>query len=115
MIAVDLPLLSGTYVDSDLPILDLLAKRMTAECVRMTMVGGRILYRDGIFADPKLARADSEAAVQARRAKATTDPAGRSLSARLRPHLESHYRSWVPTSPTRHAADARANVPVSRL
>lgn len=115
MIAVDLPLLFGTYVDSDLPILDLLAKRMTAECVRMTMVGGRILYRDGIFADPKLARADSEAAVQARRAKATTDPAGRSLSARLRPHLESHYRSWVPTSPTRHAADARAHVPVSGL
>lgn len=115
MVAVDLALLAGTYVDPDLPTLDLLAKRMTAECVRMTMVGGRILYRDGVFAEPKLARADSEAAEQARRAKANSDPAGHRLSERLRPHLEAHYRSWVPPSPTWHATEARAHVPVSGL
>jgi 5-methylthioadenosine/S-adenosylhomocysteine deaminase len=115
MIAVDLALLSGTYVDPDLPTLDLLAKRMTAECVRMTMVGGHILYRDGVFAEPKLARAECEAAESARRAKANSDPAGHLISKRLRPHLEAHYRNWVPPSPTRHAADARAHMPVSGL
>jgi 5-methylthioadenosine/S-adenosylhomocysteine deaminase len=104
LVAVDLAKLRGIYADPEPSDVELLAKRMTADAVRLTMVEGRILYRDGAFAVPELDVAERLAAASALRSKETGKDSAAATAARLRPYLDAHYRRWVPPSP-------RANFP----
>ena len=66
LVALDLERLRGAYADPGLPLESLLTARASAASVRMTMVDGRVLYRDGEF--PHL-DADAVAAAAARAAE----------------------------------------------
>jgi 5-methylthioadenosine/S-adenosylhomocysteine deaminase len=99
LVAVDLVALRGAHADPGPGDVELLAKRMTAEAVRLTMVEGRILYRDGAHLVPALADAEALAAHSARESKRTCDAGAVAMAGRLRPYLEAHYRRWVPPSP----------------
>lgn len=115
LVAVDLAALRGVYADPDLSDVELLAKRMTAEAVRLTMVEGRILYRDGVFAVPQLERAEALATASARESKRMRNADAAAMADRLRPYLDAHYRRWVPPSPRLGAPLPRARrVPALR-
>jgi hypothetical protein len=60
-----------------MPLPDLLMARASGRDVRMTMVGGQVLYRDGVFPDCDLSDAEAEAVEAARDARrhAARDPA----------------------------------------
>jgi hypothetical protein len=60
-----------------MPLLDLLMARASGRHVRMTMVAGRVLYRDGAFPHLDLADAEAAAVESAQRARRhpTRDPA----------------------------------------
>jgi cytosine/adenosine deaminase-related metal-dependent hydrolase len=65
LVALDLGSLRGAWADPSLPLAELLVARASAAAVRMTMVDGRVLYRDGAFPglDPgAVAAAAAEAA-----------------------------------------------------
>ncbi len=109
LVAVDLAALRGIYADPDPSDVELLAKRMTAEAVRLTMVEGRILYRDGAFAVPELDRAEALAAASARESKVARNADAAAMADRLRPYLDAHYRRWVPQSPRLGAPLPRAH------
>jgi cytosine/adenosine deaminase-related metal-dependent hydrolase len=65
------------WCDPDTPVLDALMARATGREVRMTMVGGRIAYRDGAFPglDLTVAEAEAVAAAAAARRHPSRDPA----------------------------------------
>jgi 5-methylthioadenosine/S-adenosylhomocysteine deaminase len=77
IVALDPRPAAAPWCDLEVALPDLLMARATGRDVRMTMVGGRILYRDGAF--PHLARedceADAAAAALAARRHPTRDPA----------------------------------------
>jgi len=102
-------MLRGIYADPDSGEVELLAKRMTAEAVRLTMVEGRILYHDGAFLVPELERAEALAAASAQESKRTRNADAAAMADRLRPHLDAHYRRWVPPSPRLGAPLPRAH------
>ncbi len=72
VIALDPAPAAGTWRDPDLPLAQILFARATGREVRMTMVGGRVVYRDGAFphlgADA-LTRAEAAAIATARAAR----------------------------------------------
>jgi cytosine/adenosine deaminase-related metal-dependent hydrolase len=109
LVAVNLAMLRGIYADPDSGEVELLAKRMTAEAVRLTMVEGRILYRDGAFLVPELERAEALAAASAQESKRTRNADAAAMADRLRPYLDAHYRRWVPPSPRLGAPLPRAH------
>ncbi len=79
IIALDPRRAASPWCDPDMPLPDLLLARASGRDVRMTMVDGRIVYRDGIFPQlgpDALARAEAEAVatVRAARLHSTRDP-----------------------------------------
>lgn len=70
LVALDLGRLRGAYADPSLPLAALIAGRASAATVRMTMVDGRVLYRDGTFPhlDPEAVAAAAARASDASRA-----------------------------------------------
>ncbi|MBU8539173.1 amidohydrolase family protein [Falsiroseomonas tokyonensis] len=95
-IAVDLRRVRGVYADPSVPLLDLLLARADARDVRLTMVQGRVLYRDGHFPhlDPQaIAAAAAEAAARAR----APWSAGREAAvAALVQAVRAHYATRAP-------------------
>jgi 5-methylthioadenosine/S-adenosylhomocysteine deaminase len=77
LVALDPGPALSPWCDPDAPLLDVLMARATGRDVRMTMVGGRILYRDGVFPHLDLRDAEAEAvrAATAARWHPTRDPA----------------------------------------
>lgn len=76
IVALDPRPAASPWCDPDMPLLDLLMARACGRDVRMTMVGGQVVYRDGAFPLLDLAKAEraaAEAAILARR-HATRDP-----------------------------------------
>jgi cytosine/adenosine deaminase-related metal-dependent hydrolase len=95
VIALDLARVRGAYADPALPLLDLVLARADARDVRMTMVEGTILYRDGRFPrlDPQaIAAAAAEAAAASR---AAWTPAREAAVARLVEALRGYYAGFV--------------------
>jgi 5-methylthioadenosine/S-adenosylhomocysteine deaminase len=64
IVALDPRPASSPWCDPDMPLVDLLMARASGRDVRMTMVAGRVLYRDGAFPHAILEEAE-QAAVQA--------------------------------------------------
>jgi 5-methylthioadenosine/S-adenosylhomocysteine deaminase len=77
IVALDPRPAAAPWCDPDMPLPDLLMARASGRDVRMTMVGGQVLYRDGIFPDCDLSDAEAEAVEAARDARrhAARDPA----------------------------------------
>jgi 5-methylthioadenosine/S-adenosylhomocysteine deaminase len=76
IVALDPKPAASPWCDPDMPLLDLLMARASGRDVRMTMVAGQVLYRDGTFPHLQLADAEQaavDAAILARR-HPTRDP-----------------------------------------
>ena len=67
--ALSLESLRGTYLDADMPVTEALIGRTFGSDVRLTMVEGRILYRDGRFTHLEPDRIHAAAAQAARDAR----------------------------------------------
>lgn len=69
VVALDTRRAAAPWCDPDLAVPELLMARASGRDVRMTMVGGRVLYRDGVFPHCDLAEAEEAAVAAARRAR----------------------------------------------
>jgi 5-methylthioadenosine/S-adenosylhomocysteine deaminase len=79
------------YLDPDMPLLEALLARAQGNDVRLTMVDGRILYRDGRLSGVDLDEIEQAAVATARLARRPKDSANRERALRLHDHLRRHY------------------------
>lgn len=80
------------YLDEDMPLLDAFLARGQGMDARLTMVEGKILYRDGGYTDGSIEELEAEAVKAARAARLPADPANRDRTRRYRGHICDHYR-----------------------
>jgi hypothetical protein len=80
-------------LDPDMPLLEAFLARAQGADVRLTMVDGEILYRDGEFPHLNLPEVEQNAVRSARAARRPKNPADRDRTAELRTHLYSHYKN----------------------
>jgi 5-methylthioadenosine/S-adenosylhomocysteine deaminase len=93
LVAISLQRTSLPYLDPDMPLLEALLARAQGNDVRLTMVDGRILYRDGRLPGLDLDEIEQAAVASARSARRPKESANRERALRLDDHLRSHYRS----------------------
>jgi cytosine/adenosine deaminase-related metal-dependent hydrolase len=92
IIAVSLDRVRGAYLDPDTDLATALYARAHGSDVRLTMVEGRIIYRDGVF--PHIDRREVAAkAAEEAAASRIEDAETRALVDRLVEHVAEHYRS----------------------
>jgi cytosine/adenosine deaminase-related metal-dependent hydrolase len=80
------------YLDEDMPVLDAFLARAQGSDAVMTMVNGRIVYRDGRYTDLSMEQLEADAAAIARAARRPADPANVTRTKRFRGHICDHYR-----------------------
>ncbi len=92
LVAIDPSTARGAYLDPDMPVLDAIMARSAGRDVVMTMVGGRILYREGRLTDADMAAARhaAEQTAAATRPDADTRRAADDLAEALRRHYRSN-------------------------
>jgi len=103
LVAISLVRTCAPYLDPDMPLVAALLARARGSDVRLTMVDGRILYRDGRLTGLDMAEIEQAAADAARRARLPADAASRERAQQLDAHLRRHYRA-VSDSPSRSGA-----------
>ncbi|WP_439594355.1 amidohydrolase family protein [Falsiroseomonas sp.] len=96
VIAVDLRRVRGLYADPSVPLLDLLLARADARDVRLTMVDGRVLYREGRFPHLDAEAIAAAAAEAAARAREPWTPAREEAVAGLVQAVRQHYAGRAP-------------------
>ena len=83
-------------LDEDMPLLEAFIGRAQGRDCRLTMVDGRVLYRDGRFTDPNLFdTAQAEAVATARAARLPADPANRERTRGLHGPLTDHFSAFM--------------------
>lgn len=87
------------YLDEDMPILDVFLARGQGRDAVLTMVNGRILYRDGRYTGLSIEELEMDAAAVARAARRPADPANVVRTKRYRSHICDHYRKLAADSP----------------
>jgi 5-methylthioadenosine/S-adenosylhomocysteine deaminase len=90
--AISLDATRGVYLDPDMSLVEALVARGRGADVRLTMVGGRVLYRDGEFPHLDIAEIREGAGTAAGRAHLPDNRAYVDLTSRLRPYLADFYR-----------------------
>ncbi len=91
LVALDLARVRTPYVDPDLDPLAALLGRARGADVRLTMVGGDILYRDGRFPHHDLAALEERCRLDGIRSKALPATLSRAEADSLNAHLRAHY------------------------
>ncbi|MFT3666723.1 amidohydrolase family protein [Piscinibacter sp.] len=91
LVALSLDTARGVYLDADMPLLEAVVARSRGSDVRLTMVAGQVLYRDGHFTRIDLARVRRDAAAAARRARLPDDAADIAITHELKPYLARFY------------------------
>jgi 5-methylthioadenosine/S-adenosylhomocysteine deaminase len=99
LVAFSLDSTRSPVLDDDMPLMEAFLARARGCDARMTMVDGRILYRDGSFTDIDLAALTEEAAAMASAARRPTDPCNRDRYLALRPHIDHHYSQVLRGAP----------------
>src|SRR5262245_37654944 len=92
-VAISLVRTCAPYLDPDMPLVEALLARAQGPDIRLTMVDGRILYRDGRLTGLDIADIEQAAAGAARQARLPADAASRERARQLDPHLRRHYRA----------------------
>jgi cytosine/adenosine deaminase-related metal-dependent hydrolase len=90
--ALSLARIDGAYRDPDTSLLDALAQRARGADVVMTMVGGRVRYRDGRLVDLDLDAVRAAAAASARAARVAPAAGAAEAAAALAQALRRLYR-----------------------
>jgi len=96
--AMSLANVRGAYLDPDTALLDALVARGRGADVALTMVAGKVLYRDGILTNLDLASVRADAAAAALAARVPADPADIDMTARLKPYLSAFYAQMTTTT-----------------
>jgi 5-methylthioadenosine/S-adenosylhomocysteine deaminase len=91
LVAIDLSRIRGAYLDPDMPMFEAILARGAGRDVVMTMVGGRVLYQNGCFAEANMEEARRLAEKTAAETRST--PADRDATGVLAEALRGHYRS----------------------
>lgn len=91
--AVSLDRVRTPYLDPDMPILEAFLARARGADVRLTMVDGRIVYRDGAWIGTDRNEVMEHAARAAAAARLPPDRGDIARMQALRQHLVDHYRS----------------------
>ena len=95
LIALSLDQIQGAYLDADVSLIDVVIGRADGRDVRMTMVDGRIVYRDGVLQSMD----ENELRVRARTAAEashhTMAPKEQRNLQVLRKHIAAHYRDMT--------------------
>jgi cytosine/adenosine deaminase-related metal-dependent hydrolase len=91
LVALDLARVRTPYLDPDLDLLAALLGRARGADVRLTMVGGDILFRDGRFPRHDLAALEERCRVDGVRSKALPAMLTRAEADTLNDHLRAHY------------------------
>ncbi|MDC7785598.1 amidohydrolase family protein [Rhodoplanes sp. TEM] len=101
LIALSLTRTRAPWIEPDMPLMEAVIARAHGTDVRLTMIDGRIVFRDGSLVGQDLAEIEAAAVASAQGARRPKDPANRDYAARLRGHLCSHYqRVAVPRRPS---------------
>jgi cytosine/adenosine deaminase-related metal-dependent hydrolase len=96
LIALSLAPARGPYIDERVPLLDLVMARATGRDVRMTMVDGTVLYRNGALEFIDRAEAEAQVRDTVAAAREPADPAGADLLPELQTELRRHYARLTP-------------------
>ncbi len=91
LVALDMRRVRTPYLDPDLDLLTALLGRARGADVRLTMVGGDILYRDGRFLHHDLAALEARCRADGARSKAAPAALTAAEAATLNAHLRTHY------------------------
>jgi len=91
LVAIDLGRAREPYLSPQMPLLDAMLARGCGADVRLTMVDGRILYRDGELPHLDRHALAAQAADAARRAEAPLEADDRARTDALRERLVAHY------------------------
>lgn len=86
------------YLDPDMPLLEAFVARAQGSDVRMTMVDGRVLYRDGRYSDISLDELEGQAAAAAEAARLPRNPADSDRTQMYRQYLYDHYQQLTDRS-----------------
>lgn len=92
LVAISLERVRKPYLDADMPLMDAFLARATGLDIRMTMVDGRVIFRDGKFASLDRHELEQHAADAALSARLPHDIGNRDRARALRPHLVAHYQ-----------------------
>ncbi len=83
LVAVDLGFTRGAYLDADMDLLTAFAARARGRDVRLTMVDGRVLFRDGRLARLERPAIEAEARAAAMAARQSPDPEAAAITLAL--------------------------------
>jgi cytosine/adenosine deaminase-related metal-dependent hydrolase len=92
LVAVGLDRLRDPWLDPDMPLKRAVLARASDRDVRMTMVGGRIVFQDGVYPGLDIDEVKQAAAHAAGAARLPADPANVERTKRFRLELARHYR-----------------------
>ena len=92
LVAISLKNVREPYLDADMPIADAVLARASGRDVKMTMVDGRVVAREGRLVDLNLREVQERAAESALRARLPADIANRDRARALREQMVAHYR-----------------------
>jgi cytosine/adenosine deaminase-related metal-dependent hydrolase len=98
LIAIDLERTRKPYLDADMPLVDAVLARASGADVRLTMVDGRIVYRDVRTAGLDRDALEAQATAAALAARLPSSPLNRELAPQLQAELRAHYRRTIRTS-----------------
>jgi 5-methylthioadenosine/S-adenosylhomocysteine deaminase len=99
LVAISLTRTCRPYLDPDMPLIEAVLARAHGSDVRLTMVDGRILYRDGELLGLDLDEIEQAAATAAGRARRPMDGASRERAAQLDGQLRRHYAGITASGP----------------
>ena len=92
LVALSLARAREPYLDPDMDLIDAMLERARGADVYLTMVDGRVLYREGTLTGLEKRALEHEAAAAARAARGPGDDKALERTAALRRYLEAHYR-----------------------
>lgn len=97
LIAVSLKRVRTPYLDSDMPLVDAFLARATGLDVQLTMVDGRVLYRDGELTNLDRAQVERMAATSALAARCPRNPDDLQRARELKERMTTLYREITRT------------------
>jgi cytosine/adenosine deaminase-related metal-dependent hydrolase len=95
LIAISLDRAVGAYLDGDVPILEAVLARAEGRDVRLTMVEGRVLFKDGALLSIDEASVRERARLAAEASNKKIKTSDRRLAQILCDHLRDHYQEMT--------------------
>lgn len=92
---LDWPAVTNPYQSPDRPVVDVLVHRAKPDAVRLVMIGGQVVYRDGQFTRVDRAAVLSEIAARLARPLTSAEAERVELAKQLMPHVRRFYDGYL--------------------